>query len=85
MAEHPRTTAARDNDDSAIIDAAIEEGPAGDVGRGGGNLARDVGTQNDMKRAVADPDAHHRVTKENDIANNVARPSDRRGDSGNGV
>ncbi len=75
--ENPRTTSARDHDDSAIIDAAERSPDA--VGPAGGRLATDVGTQNDLTREVEDPEAHDRVTKESAIANNTAYPSDRRG------
>lgn len=76
--EDPRTTTARDNDDSAIIDAAVDNSePGATVGRSGGNLARDVATQDERTRAVDDPDAHTRVTKQDDIDNGVARPADR--------
>ncbi|WP_298090064.1 hypothetical protein [uncultured Sphingomonas sp.] len=75
--EHPRTTSARDHDDSAIIDAA-DRSPEG-IGHAGGRLATDVGTQNDLTREVDDPEAHDRVTKEDAIANDTAYRSDRRG------
>ena len=69
-----RTDTARDHDDSALIDSATEA-PKG-AGRGGGNLQRDIGTQAELDR-VRDPEATERATKEDDIANNDARPSDR--------
>ncbi len=75
MAENDRTETARDHDDSKIIDAAT--GSPGDVMRSGGGLGRDVGTQDEMKRAVDDPDGHTRVKKQDDINNDVARPNDR--------
>ena len=71
-----RTETARDHDDSDIIDAAVEQGEGGVVGRAGGALGRDVGTQDEMKRAVEDPDGHTRATKQDDIDANVAYPSD---------
>jgi hypothetical protein len=77
MAENPRTTAARDHDDSAIIDAAVAEGSGGTVGTAGGGLAQDIATQDELARAVDDPEAHTRATKSDDIANNQARASDR--------
>jgi hypothetical protein len=70
--ENPRTTSARDHDDSDLIDA-MEDAP-GTVGRSGGKLAQDVGTADELARAT-DPDAHTRATKEDDIDNNVARRS----------
>jgi hypothetical protein len=75
MAENPRTETARDHDDSDLIDGMIPDASAG--GTSGGQLAVDVGTQNDLDRAVADPDAHQRVAKSNDIAHDQARTADR--------
>jgi len=69
-----RTDTARDHDDSTIIDSATDA-PDG-AGRNGGNLQRDIGTQAELDR-VRDPEATERVTKEDDIANNDVRPSDR--------
>ena len=81
--ENPRTTSARDHDDSPMIDAAGEAGGGGGVvGRTGGHLATDIGTQDELTQAVADPEAHTRATKQDDIDNNVAQPSDRRGNAG---
>lgn len=77
MEENPRTTDARAHDDSAIIDAAIAEGTAGTPGGSGSNLAEDIGTQNDLARAIEDPEAMTRPKKGDDIANDQARPSDR--------
>ncbi|MFV0622430.1 hypothetical protein ACBY01_00270 [Sphingomonas sp. ac-8] len=72
--ENPRTDSARTHDDHAMIDAA-QEAPD-KVGREGGNLARDIGTQDELAR-VDDPETSTRVTKQDDIDNGVARPSDR--------
>jgi hypothetical protein len=69
-----RTETARDHDDSAIIDRATEAPDT--TGRAGGNLQRDVGTQSELDR-VDDPDSRERVTKQDDIANGDAYPSDR--------
>jgi len=78
MAENPRTTAARDHDDSAIIDAAVDESESGAVaGSAGGRLQTDLGTQNDLTRAVDDADAMTRPEKADDIANNQAYNADR--------
>ena len=52
MAEHPRTTSARDHDDHEMIDAATAEGTSGTVGHAGGKLATDIGTQDDIDQAV---------------------------------
>lgn len=64
-----RAETARQNDDSDIIEAAIEDTDAagGQQGRSGGNLQRDVGTQSEHER-VSDPEANEGVTKEDDIA-----------------
>jgi hypothetical protein len=84
MAENPRTTTARDTDDHELIDAMIEEADTDIVGGGGGgHLQADVGTQNDLTRAVGDPDALTRPQKDDDIHNKQAYDSDRRGDSDN--
>jgi hypothetical protein len=78
MAENPRTTSARDNDDSAIIDAAVDEAAAGAVaGSAGGRLQTDIGSQNDLTRAVDDADAMTRPEKADDIAANQAYRADR--------
>jgi hypothetical protein len=82
MAENPRTTSARANDDHEMIDAMVEEADTDIVsGGGGGHLQTDVGTQNDLMRAVGDPDALTRPQKSDDIANDQAYDSDRGGDS----
>jgi len=80
--ENPRTTDARDHDDSAIIDDAVDQGSGGTVGRSGGALGQDIGTEDELTRAVDDPEAHTRATKQNDIDAGVARPADRRGSNG---
>jgi hypothetical protein len=80
MAENPRTRTARDTDDKDLIEGMI---PAGDAvaGTSGGALARDVGSQADLKQ-VDDPDGTTRATKQDDIAADVAYDSDRRGGNG---
>ncbi len=77
MAENPRTTSARDHDDKDVIEGMI---PAGDAQQGssGGALARDVGSQDDLKQ-VDDPDGTTRPTKQADIDAGQAYRSDRRG------
>lgn len=75
--ENPRTTSARDHDDHAIIDAAIEEGSGGVAGEAGGRLQRDVATQNELVRGTTDPEALTQPTKQDDIDNNQAYDSDR--------
>ena len=80
MAENDRTQTARDHDDSDLIEGMI---PAGDAvpSTAGGALARDVGSEADMKQ-LDDPDGTTRATKQNDIDANVAYDSDRRGQNG---
>lgn len=73
--EDPRTTSARDHDDTDLIEGMIPSGTA-EVSSAGGALARDVGSEADMKQ-VDDPDGHTRATKQDDIEANVAEPSDR--------
>ncbi len=72
--EHPRTDSARDHDDRTIIDAAEEASET--VGRAGGNLQRNVGTQDEQEH-VADPESHHRVTKSDAIDHDQDRPTNR--------
>ena len=64
-----RAETAKQNDDSAIIEAAEEEALGGQVFEGskGGDLKRDVATQAELKR-VRDPEAHESVTKGDHIA-----------------
>lgn len=80
MAENPRTETARDNDDKDVIEGMIPAGEA-QTGTSGGALARDVGSQADMKQ-VDDPEGTTRATKQDDINADVALPSDRRGSNG---
>ena len=80
MTEHPRTTSARDHDDHEMIDAAVAGSEAGAVRESsGGHLQTDIGTQDDLTRAVGDPDARTRPQKTDDINNDQAYDSDRRG------
>jgi len=72
--ENPRTTSARDHDDSKLIDAA-ESAPGG-AGSAGGNLARDVASANELAE-VDDPEARDRVSKQAAIDNDTARRSQR--------
>ncbi len=80
MTEQTRTDSARDHDDKDLIEGMIASGDA-QTGTSGGALARDVGSQADMK-TVADPDGETRATKQDDINANVAYDSDRRGSNG---
>ena len=82
MAENARTTSARDHDDRAIIDAAVAESEEGGVASSsGGNLQTDVGSQNDLTRAVSDPEALTRPQKDDDITNDQAYNSSRTPDA----
>ena len=54
-----RAETARENDDSAIIDA-MEDAPAFGGARGG-NLQRDIGTRDEMKEDVDGDDSITRV------------------------
>lgn len=76
MADNPRTDTARDTDDRDLIERMIPAGGA-DAGSAGGALAQDVGSQDDLTRAIDDPDGHDRVTKQDDIEHGQARPADR--------
>ena len=79
MAENPRTTTARDNDDHELIDAAVAGSEAGAVaGSSGGHLQTDIGTQDDLKQGLGDGGATTRPEKADDIANGQAYDSDRR-------
>lgn len=75
--EHPRTTSARDHDDSAMIDAA-EDAPGGS-GRAGGNLARDIATRDELN-AVDDPEGHEAVQKRHAIRHGERVEAPRTGD-----
>jgi hypothetical protein len=82
MAEHPRTTSARDHDDSDLIDDAVAAGGTGaSASSSGGNLQTDIGSQDDLNHAIDDPGGTTRPQKSDDIANNQAYDSDRRGQS----
>ena len=71
MTENPRTTTARDNDDTDLIEGMI---PAGDAvaGSAGGALQRDIGSRDDLK-TIDDPDGTTRPEKQNDIDAGQAR------------
>ncbi len=76
MDENPRTQTARDHDDRDLIEGMIPEGDAV-AGSSGGQLNRDVGSQDDLTRAIDDPEAHERVSKQTAIDHGQARPADR--------
>jgi hypothetical protein len=82
MSENPRTTAARDHDDSELIDAAVAEAVPG-IGGGGGshNIGNDVATQTDLAQ-VSEPDATVRPQKADDIHHNQAYPRAKANDAG---
>jgi hypothetical protein len=77
MAENPRTTSARDHDDSELIEGMIPAGEA-QTGSAGGRLQTDVSSQNDLTRAIDDEDALTRPQKDDDIAADQAYRADRR-------
>jgi hypothetical protein len=72
--ENPRTTAARDHDDSALLESDTPA-PA-TSGTSGGNLARDIASQ-DEEAALTEPDATTRPQKQDDIHNDAARRTNR--------
>jgi len=74
-----RTDTARRHDDSELIDQAGSEPQPSQQGRSGGNLQKDVATQAAAER-VHDPEAHERVTKEDDIAHGQRDRPDKRPD-----
>jgi hypothetical protein len=76
MAENPRTTSARDHDDTDLIEG-MNADPQAEATSAGGHLQTDIGSQADLTRAVADPEADTRPEKADDIANNQAYDSDR--------
>ena len=76
MAENPRTTSARDHDDTDLIDGMIAD-PDAVASSAGGRLQTDVGSKADLTRAVDDPEADTRPEKADDIANGQAYDSDR--------
>ena len=70
MTENPRTTSARDHDDHAMIDAAVEEADTGAVATSsGGHLQQDVGSEDDLAREVSDPERRTAPTKQRQIDN----------------
>ena len=79
MAENPRTTAARDNDDHELIDAAVADSEASAVtGSSGGHLQTHIGAQDDLKQGLGDGGATTRPEKADDMANDQSFPADRR-------
>jgi hypothetical protein len=82
MTENPRTTSARDHDDSDLIDGMAPAGQAQTGTEKGGRLGRQVGSDADLTRAIEDPDAQRRATKADDQDAGVAYDGDRRGNDG---
>ena len=76
MAENPRTTSARDHDDTELIEGMDPDTDA-IAGSAGGRLQTDIGSKADLTRAVADPEADTRPEKQDDIANDQVYDSDR--------
>ena len=76
MADNPRTETARDHDDTDLIEGMIPADGA-TPGSSGGQLARDIGSQDDLTRAIDDPEAHERVSKQAAIDHGQSRPADR--------
>ena len=72
--ENPRTTSARDHDDSMTIDESERGTSQG--GRAGGTLAADVATVDELGH-VRDPESHHRVTTSADIEHDQEQRPDR--------
>lgn len=64
-----RAETAKQNDDSDLIDAAVEQAAVATAQQGGagGNLQRDIGTQAELARATA-PAAHESVKKGDHMA-----------------
>ena len=77
MTENPRTSTARENDDTDLIEGMI---PAREAvaESSGGVLQRDIGSRDDLK-TIDDPDGATRSEKQNDIDAGQAR---RTGDPG---
>ncbi|PAX08449.1 hypothetical protein [Sphingomonas lenta] len=74
MAENPRTTAARDNDDSDIIEAAADLPTPGHSNASGHGIAADVASQAELA-AVTDPESRVRPQKDDDIHHDQRRAS----------
>ena len=70
--ENPRTESARIHDDHAVIDAAQAEDTPATASSAGGNLQRDVASQNEVAQAL-DPEALTRPKKDDAIHNDQAR------------
>ena len=75
--EKPRTTSAREHDDSDIIDRA-EPAPS-QGGTSGGAMQEDIATQAELER-VRDPEAREGVDKQDDIDHQQRHETGRPGD-----
>ncbi len=73
--EHPRVQSARDHDDRDVIEGMIPGGAAV-PSTGGGRLAQEVASQDDLKQ-VDDPDGTTRPTKQDAIDAGQSYRSDR--------
>lgn len=61
-----RTETAKQHDDSEVISEAKRNPSPDKVGRAGGNLARDVGTEA-AERKVRNPESRENMTKEQEL------------------
>ena len=77
MAENPRTTSARDHDDTDLIEGMIPGGEA-QVGSAGGKLQTDVGSRDDLEHSIDEPGGTSRPQKADDMANDQSYRADRR-------
>ena len=74
--DNRRTEAAREHDDSDIIDRDTSEFEPSQGGSSGGNLQEDIATQAELER-VRDPEAMEGVDKQDDINHQQRYPADK--------
>ncbi|GGB33671.1 hypothetical protein GCM10011380_23910 [Sphingomonas metalli] len=79
MDENPRTQTARDTDDRELIENVTADAAAGIMPGSRSGLNHDLDTQAELNELIDDPDGSVRPTKQDDINNNQAYASDRRG------
>ena len=72
--DNRRTEAAREHDDSDIIDRDTSEFEPSQGGSSGGNLQEDIATQAELER-VRDPEAMEGVDKQDDINHQQRYPA----------
>jgi hypothetical protein len=72
--DNRRTEAARDNDDSDIIDRDSADFQPSQGGSSGGNLQEDIASQAELER-VRDPEALEGVDKQDDINHQQRYPA----------